>query len=39
MGDYDSNEGDGVPRFVIWIGVLIVANIVLAAVDAPFWIY
>jgi hypothetical protein len=29
----------GVPRILIYIGALVAINIVLYAVDAPFWVY
>jgi hypothetical protein len=36
---HDETSGGGIPKALIYIGVLVVINIVLIAVDAPFYIY
>jgi hypothetical protein len=36
---HEETSGGGIPKALIYIGVLVVINIVLIAVDAPFYIY
>ncbi|BDD11550.1 hypothetical protein FUAX_39820 (plasmid) [Fulvitalea axinellae] len=39
VGDTSSSEGGGIPKFLIWILILVILNVMSAAFDWPFWVY